>query len=372
MATICDDTVVADGAAEPVSVFREIEVELAGSESSSTIVDSIVSQLRAAGCRAEDTPIAKALRALGQRAFDPPDVAMPTIGKQATVESIVRHALAKSTRQLVGHHAGVCVGDDPESLHQFRVAARRLRSDLRTFSPLLDGHWTSWLRDELAWLGGEVGIGRDADVLAGRLRSQVARLADRDAPSVDRLLLRLAETTSGASEHVMETLSGDRYVTLLDALVDSTREPRLAAESSDLANSPARPVLRPLVRKPWKRLRRAVEDLTPNSADAAYHSVRILAKRARYAADAVEPIFGREAREMARALADVQTVLGDFQDTTVAEAWLRGAAKALPSARLVAGELIGFERDDRTRLRAEFPAVWKKASRRKLHRWLES
>ena len=94
--------------------------------------------------------------------------------------------------------------------------------------------------------------------------------------------------------------------------------------------------------------------LEPDAPDAALHAIRILAKRARYAVDAVAPLYGKDARRFARALADVQTVLGEYQDTTVAEAWLRSAAKALPSTRLVAGELIAFERDDRVRLRAEF------------------
>jgi CHAD domain-containing protein len=373
VAMVCDDTVVADGAAEPISVFREIEVEFveAAADSEAGAVESVVSRLRAAGCKADDAPVAKALRALGQRAFDPPDVVMPKIGKQATVEAVVRLSLAKSVTQLIAHHAGMCAGDDTESLHQFRVAARRLRSDLRTFMPLLDRHWTTWLRDELAWLGGEVGIGRDADVLAERLRSQMARLPDRDAKAVGSLLQRLAETTSGAYEHVMDIFSTDRYVTLLDSLVESARAPKLAGEPSGLADSPARKVFIDLIRKPWKRLERAVEELTPNAPDAALHAIRIKSKRARYAAEAVAPLYGREAGRLAKAVAEVQSVLGKFQDTTVAEAWLREAAKALPSTRLVAGELIGFERDDRTRLRAEFEAVWKKASRRKLHKWLD-
>jgi CHAD domain-containing protein len=82
-------------------------------------------------------------------------------------------------------------------------------------------------------------------------------------------------------------------------------------------------------------------------------------------------VYGREAKRFASAVEDVQSVLGKFQDTTVAEAWLREAAKELPTTRLVAGELIGFERDDRKRLRAEFASIWKKASRPKLRKWLE-
>jgi CHAD domain-containing protein len=297
-------------------------------------------------------------------------VTIPKTGKKANVGLLVRHSLARSVTQLIGEHARVCAGDDPEALHQFRVAARRLRSDLRTFAPLLDRRWTTWLRDELAWLGNEVGIGRDADVLAERLRSQVARLPDRDAKLAGALLQRLAETTSHAFEHVLATLTDDRYVSLLDALVDAARQPRFATEPSGLAGRSGRPVFIDLAHRPWRRLNRAVDALAPDAPDTAFHAIRILAKRARYATEAVAPLYGKDARRFASALADVQTVLGNYQDTTIAEAWLREAAKALPSTRLVAGELIAFERDDRVRLRAQFWTVWKKTSRRKLRKWL--
>lgn len=369
LALVCDDTVVADGTTEPIDVFREIEVEL-DEDSPPDVVDAVVERLRAVGCSSDTSPVPKALRALGSRAFEPPDVTIPKVDKQATVSTVVRHALATSVVQLIGHHAGVCVGDDPEQLHQLRVAARRLRSDLRTFAPLLDDDSVTWLRDELSWLGTEIGIGRDADVLAARLRSQLKKLPDHDAKSVDSLLLRLAETMSQAFAHVIKTLSSDRYVSLLDALVDVCRDPRFATDPSGLADRRARPVVLPLVRKPWRHLRRAVGDLVPGAPDTALHAIRILAKRARYAAEAVAPLYGRDAGRFAKAVARVQSVLGSFQDTTVAEAWLRQTAKALPSTRLVAGELITFEREDRASLRAEFEKVWKKTSRRKLRRWL--
>ncbi|MEO7371834.1 MAG: CYTH and CHAD domain-containing protein [Ilumatobacteraceae bacterium] len=376
LATICDDTVVAEGGVDTVSTFREIEVELAQTtgvpaQKDLDALDAVVKSLRNAGCSADDVPIAKALRALGSRAVDPPDVTIPEIGKHATIETVVRHTIARSVTQIIGRHACICAGNDSEALHQFRVAARRLRSDLRTFLPLLDAHWTNWLREELSWLAGEVGIGRDADVLSERLRAQLARLPDRDAKSVDDLVERLSATTSEAFAHVLTTLSGDRYLELLDALVDGARNPRFAAESPEVALRAARPNLIALVRKPWRRLNRAVDALTPDAHETALHAIRILCKRARYAADAVVPLYGRPARRFGSAMAEVQTVLGSYQDTTVAEAWLRDAARAVPSTRLVAGELIGFERDDRSRLRAEFAVVWKKASRRKLRKWMK-
>ena len=200
--------------------------------------------------------------------------------------------------------------------------------------------------------------------------AQLARLPEHDAKSVGTLLHRLAATTDEAFDHVVATLASDRYLALIEALVETVRHPQFATEPSGLADRAARPIFADLAHKPWRRLSRAVDDLALDAPDSELHAIRILAKRARYAAEAVVPLYGKNSRKFARAMADVQTVLGKYQDTTVAEAWLRSAAKALPSTRLVAGELIAFERDDRVQLRIEFWKVWKKASRRKLRKWL--
>ena len=51
---------------------------------------------------------------------------------------VVRRALSTSVIRLLRHDPGVRLGIDAEDVHQARVATRRLRSDLRTFQPLLD------------------------------------------------------------------------------------------------------------------------------------------------------------------------------------------------------------------------------------------
>ncbi len=371
LAIVCDDVVVSDGGTEPIASLREIEVELAPGRVNRKAVEAIRSRLREAGCRDDETPVPKAVRALGPRAFEPPDVMVASIDKRATVRALICHVIGKSVAPLIERQAGVWAGHDPEELHLFRVAARRLRSDLRTFAPLLDHSWTVWLRNELAWLGGEVGMGRDTDVMTDRLLSQIARLPSDDAVSVDRLLQRLADTAVDARRHVVDALSSERFILLLDALVDATREPRFGRGTPGLAEQAARPLVLDLVDKPWRRLSRAVDALQPDSPDAAFHAVRIRSKRTRYAVEAVAPLYGRDARRLAKRIAAVQSVLGDHQDTTVAEAWLRQAAKAIPSVRLVAGELVALERVERERLREEFQSVWKKAAKPKLRAWLD-
>jgi CHAD domain-containing protein len=117
-------------------------------------------------------------------------------------------------------------------------------------------------------------------------------------------------------------------------------------------------------------LKNAVDALGRNPSDAELHQIRILAKRSRYAADAVAPLVGPVASRFAAAVADVQTVLGDHHDTVMAEEWLHSAAKADESVKPVANQLIALERSRRRELRDQWPATWRAASAQKLRSWL--
>jgi CHAD domain-containing protein len=112
----------------------------------------------------------------------------------------------------------------------------------------------------------------------------------------------------------------------------------------------------------------AVHDLPKDPSDAELHHVRILAKRARYAAEATAPLLPPAATRFAGAVADLQTVLGDHQDTVMAEAWLRQVAD--PDESPAVRQLIALEQEMRSDLRAQWPAVWRKTQAKKLHSWL--
>jgi len=359
-----DDCTVVDGRVG--GRFREIELELAEDAPSGTVLD-VVARLRAAGA-ADEAPLPKVVRALGPTATAPADVVSYSVGKPATVDAVIRHAVSDAVAKLVASDPVVRIGDDPEGVHQARVATRRLRSHLRTFRDLLDPDWTQSLREELKWLGDELGAVRDADVLLERLEGRVAELEPDDQSSAEPLLGRLRHEREGARAVLLDGLRSDRYLQLLDRLVDAAQRPRVVM----LVGINHDDTLRDLVRKPWKHLRAAVDDLPEPAPDAALHQVRIRAKRARYAAEVVEPAFGKSARQFAKSVTDVQDVLGEHQDSVVAAAWLRANALTLGDARAiyVAGELGAMERAAAETSRAEWPKVWKQASAKHLRDWL--
>jgi CHAD domain-containing protein len=283
-------------------------------------------------------------------------VEVPELEADASVGLLVRSALARSVAQLQQREPGVRRGDDPEDVHKYRVATRRLRSDLRTFSPLLERPWRRRLRTELKWIAAEVGAVRDADVLLGRLAPRAGELPGPLADEAGPLLLRLSGERALAHAALLDTLGMRRYERLVDALVTAAAQPRLAAGSDD--ERPGGEVVAGLVREPWDDLRSGVDGLGDDPSDHALHEVRILAKRCRYAAEAVAPVAGEPAGLLATALADLQTVLGDHQDTVVAEEWLAGAAAHLPGSRDAADALVEQERSQRHTLRQAWPAAW--------------
>lgn len=346
--------------------FREVEVEIEDSAPPG-LLTAVVARLRGAGAGAPDgTP--KVVRALGPLALAPPDNAPVPLGPQATMSDVVRAALSAGLRRIVAHDPGVRLGDDPEDVHQARVGTRRLRSDLRTFRPLLDPDWVAALRAEAGWLADLLGAVRDAEVLTERLERQAGTLDHEDAAGVDKLVGRLGDDREAARARLLEEMNGPRYTDFLERLLIAAGDPVFVED----ADQPAAEALPGLVRRPWRRLRRTVRALPSVPADAELHAVRILAKHTRYAAEAAAPVVGRKAGAFAKAVAGLQTVLGDHQDACVTEAWLRanGPGGNFTEAML-AGQLIGLQRAEASARRAEWPAAWRAASNRRLRDWLD-
>jgi CHAD domain-containing protein len=340
---------------------RELEVAVVMG-GPSTLLPAVVDRLVRAGATRSDAAVGLA-RAFGDAG--PPEVELEQVGGRSTAAAVVRRAIAAATLRLVAHDPGVRLGGDPEAVHQARVAVRRLRSDLRTFAPLMLPGWSDPLRDELRWIGGELGRVRDAEVLAEEVELAVARLPEEDRAAGADLVADLRTDIVRAREHLLDSMRSPRYVELLEHLVRVSRRPMLLPA----ADQPARQVLPGLVARPWRRLRRDARRLRGGAADVELHQLRIRAKRARYAAEAGAPVLGRRAAAFARAVARLQDVLGTHHDAVVAAERLRAMAGTGRPA-FVAGQLWGVERQVAEASRADWPKAWKRARKRRLRSWM--
>jgi CHAD domain-containing protein len=234
-----------------------------------------------------------------------------------------------------------------------------LRSGLRVFAPLVDPEWSKHLRDELGWSASELGLSRDSEVLLARLDAHADELGETDArlihEHVDPLMHAKAE--AGRLE-ALEAMRSERHLALLDALVDAANNPQL----TDAAAAPAREALPPLFAKAWRKLAREVKALTLDGPAEEWHETRITAKRARYAAEALVPVFGAPAKGLASSLSGVTEQLGEHQDASIAKDTCRELAEHFDGPTGFAlGLLHAYEGEQeliaRVKLYEEWPAV---------------
>lgn len=285
------------------------------------------------------------------------------LGKGATSLDVVRAALAAPTARLVQQDPVVRLGEDPEGVHGARVAVRRLRSNLKTLRPVLDRGWSEELREELRWLGGLLGDVRDVEVLRARFEGKIAQLAGPELSAGKVLLDDLESRRLQAHRVLLRGMRSARYAGLLERLVAGCREPR---GQGGRAERPAATTGK-LMARPWAKLSRSAVALGPSSSDGALHATRIDAKRVRYGAEALAPVFGKRASRFASAAEALQEVLGEHQDAVVAMSWLADRAMASddPAVAFTAGRLAELEAVSRDRARATSPAVWRRLERGK-------
>ncbi|KRF40226.1 hypothetical protein ASG96_04785 [Terrabacter sp. Soil810] len=372
VARVCDDAVLGQllGDDEPDQTWREWEVELDAGPAS--VLDAVTAVLLAAGA----VP-ASAGSKLGRVVGEIPGVEQVRPSKKqlarGTAGQLLSAHLTEQTARLHEHDAGVRAGH-PESVHRLRIAARRLRSALSTFRPILDRTRTDPVQEELRWLGRSLAPARDAHVLREHLLALVSSEPDElvIGSAVTRIEDQLRADHQTGLVGAREALDSDRYWHLLDTLDTLVASPPLRPH----ADTSARTMMPRLLARDLKRLRRAVRaiEAAPDAAhrDMAFHEARKKAKRLRYAAEVAVPPLGKRARSLAKSAKQAQKVLGAHQDSVNARGRLRelGVQAHLAGDNSFSfGRLHALEQVRAERAEAEFETVWTRFSRKQIPRW---
>ncbi|MFI5388119.1 MAG: CHAD domain-containing protein [Candidatus Eremiobacterales bacterium] len=276
----------------------------------------------------------------------------------------VRRAISASVKRLLDNESGAIAGRGVEPLHKARVAVRRLRSDLRTFRELVDARWSGKLRQELRWLGSELGAVRDYDVFLSRIRAAAARSGAAGDPNVAALIAAARDARSASRARMVEALRSARYARLRARLELAARSPRLTL-AARLTASQALP---PIMKRRKKRIRNAVEGLPTRPTFASLHRIRILAKRLRYAAEAVAFVAGSQTTTVAKAAERLQDVLGELNDAVCACRLLR-RLRTRRDLALAANALLALEIEAVSRARAGWAPAWQGLAAAEMPAW---
>ena len=261
--------------------------------------------------------------------------------------------------------------DEPDAVHQMRVASRRIRSALRTFSGLLEGPRVDHVVAELQWLGRALAGDRDVEVIRARIESALDELPPELVlgPVRAQVTRHFARRQAESRAAVLATVDGPRYAALQGALSRLLIDPPLAAP----ARRPAAKVMPGMVATTAAKLSKRMDAAVTGLDDEALHAARRTGKQLRYATEVVRPVVGRDAKAFSRGLEELQDALGAHQDAVVARETLRelGAqAGAENQNGFTFGLLHGRDGARAEEVESTVADVWARAWDRKRRRWM--
>jgi inorganic triphosphatase YgiF len=262
----------------------------------------------------------------------------------STVEA-ARVVIGAGIEQLQANEEGVLAGEDPEFVHQARVALRRTRSAIRMFQDEIgEARAREWL-DTLGETSRALGRARDWDVFATRSIPAVLT-AFADASLSRSMRAKVAHRRRTERDKAREAMRSPNYAAaLLEiarwlARADGSHPPE-GTQPESLKDFAAR-----YVRKRQKRLLGGALTLSTMGIKDR-HRVRILAKRLRYGLEALSALY--KARPLEAYLGSVESLqetLGNGNDANVALEMLKEIAPPEPFASYARGWFAARERVD--------------------------
>jgi CHAD domain-containing protein len=294
-------------------------------------------------------------------------------GVDATAAEVLGPVLRRRVEDLRSWEPGVRL-DRAEAVHRYRIAARRLRSELLGFRSLLEGEVGDELAVDLRRAAAAVSGARDAQVVRHRvealLRDESGLAVDATRERLDRLL---ADAAGRSLQDALDHLDAPDYDAFTRRLERFSDLPPFSAAATGSAED----VFRPILRREWARFRdRGSAAATSGSGthrDERLHEARKAAKGVRYVAGTLVPVFGRRAKRLGRAAERVQVVLGEHQDSTITQAVLgRASERAFLDGEntFVLGRMQAREAATAEELRNEFVRLFLAADRKQLRRWM--
>ncbi len=313
---------------ERESIISEVEIELL--EGGATAVFD-VALLLIARIAMRPAILSKAER--GYRLFAPE----PFVPRHAVAIVLKRkwpphHAMQAIIAACLDHFDanidGALASDDPEFIHQLRVALRRLRSAIRIFRP---AH-AAQVSAELKWLAAAMGEARDWDVL---VTQTLPVLLAHDGGNGHRRglttpMASAKQHQAAARDAARSALASTREALLIMTLARGVSDPGgFAVPPSRKKQSLPQLASREINRR-HRRLLRVNAALADSSVDAR-HRVRIDAKRLRYAVDFFATLFGeKHVTRYVKILGEIQHLLGETNDDAVSMRLLESLSPPAP------------------------------------------
>lgn len=271
------------------------------------------------------------------RLAEQPGPPAPVKGKAPALTRAMTAATAFQTigraclTQMAANERPLLEGDDPEAVHQMRVAIRRLRSAMTLFKPVVADAEVDALKDDLRSLMAALGPARDADVFLLDILGPV-RGALPDHTGLETLRILFEARRDHARAAARAAVSDARFTRLRRRLGPWIED----GDWRDAPHCPARdrpitPFARDRLTRRWRPVARDLARFA-DLPDAERHQLRIQIKKMRYAVEFFGSLFkDKKVARWRATLARAQDQFGVLNDVAVAEAllhdWITGPTR---------------------------------------------
>lgn len=320
--------------------FYEVEIERTDGDPRHLARFARKLERRSGWARDPTAKLERALRMVGVEPPAPPNVTFRVRPGQSLGEAAAG-LLRERFAEFLWCEPGARAGFDPEFLHDMRVAARRMRAALRLFRGALPAPFMHRAEEELRRLFAVMGRVRDLDVGLEMLRQ---RAGDRPSPGIAAWIGKLERRRHRAWNRLLRCFGGERFTRFVEFMKSRLAEGAFGGEAAPAAARRVGDHAPKMLRRRFRKALDAAFALEAGAPEAVFHRARIRFKKLRYAIECFADIRPRATRKLCRELAELQDVLGAFQDEVVLRTLLReGGDRNLTPALIAARERL--ERD---------------------------
>ncbi|MEQ6341141.1 MAG: CHAD domain-containing protein [Gammaproteobacteria bacterium] len=243
--------------------------------------------------------------------------------------------------------------DDPEALHDFRVALRRLRSCMQTYQDVLSDTLSKKSRKQLRRFARATNEARDAEVRIEWLRSQEHHLPARQRIGWLWLLERLEARKAKAYDEIRARVIKD-FLRLEPKLRKQLQRYTVAYDlHGQMREPPFTEIIGKQIKQHSKELEQDLWRAASSTDMQTLHNTRIQVKRLRYLLEPMQEEI-KDGKQIIKELKGLQDLLGDLHDAHLHAQEITLAVETAAAGR--ARRLLEIELGDETdpaRLRAE-------------------
>jgi CHAD domain-containing protein len=282
---------------------------------------------------AERPAFRSVLDAAGPGPGDPADGAGAALSPEMPAHAALAGVLQRLASTITANVGFVIRDIDAEFLHDLRVAVRRTRSVLKLAGDALPGGLAARFAPEFKWLGDLTTPVRDLDVYLAGFDAMATGLSAASPGDLEPLRAHLADRRAAERRRLVRGLRSARFAGLMAgwrAALDEVAA-QGAGEGPDVGTLAARRIARA-----YRRVIRlgsaiaAAEDAGTAPPAEDLHSLRKRCKELRYLLETFRPLYDPAAYGRAvKDLRGLQDVLGEFQDSEVQRAAIRGFAEQM-------------------------------------------